>query len=82
MASRTYPPGTDSSPVVDIEDFVVESSVEGTDRGRPHHLCGTGNGMWGGSQEVKVYTKCRLRRTRVGLPSLDVLIRSATIAAS
>ena len=27
MASRTSPPGTDSSPVVDIEDFVVESSV-------------------------------------------------------
>ena len=25
MASRTSPPGTDSSPVVDIEDFVVES---------------------------------------------------------
>ena len=27
MASRTSPPETDSSPVVDIEDFVVESSV-------------------------------------------------------
>ena len=27
MASRTSPPGTESSPVVDIEDFVVESSV-------------------------------------------------------
>ena len=27
VASRTSPPGTDSSPVVDIEDFVVESSV-------------------------------------------------------
>ena len=27
MAPRTSPPGTDSSPVVDIEDFVVESSV-------------------------------------------------------
>ena len=26
----------------------------GTDRGRPHHLCSTGNGMWGGSQQVKV----------------------------
>ena len=56
MVSRTSPPGTDSSPVVDIEDFVVESSVGagGTDRGRPHHLCSRGNGVWGGSQEVKV----------------------------
>ena len=56
MASRTSPPGTDSSPVVDIEDFVVESSV-GWRNGSwqaSHHLCSTGNGMWGGSQEVKV----------------------------
>ena len=24
----------------------------GTDRGRPHYLCSTGNGMWGGSQQA------------------------------
>ena len=28
--------------------------AQGTDRGRPHHLCSRGNGVWGGSQEVKV----------------------------
>ena len=28
--------------------------AKGTDRGRPHHLCSRGNGVWGGSQEVKV----------------------------
>ena len=41
MASRTSPPGTDSSPVVDIEDFVVESSV------------GWRNGSWQASPPVQ-----------------------------
>ena len=28
--------------------------AQGMDPGRPHHLCSRGNGVWGGSQEVKV----------------------------
>ena len=41
MSSSTSPPGTDSSPVVDIEDFVVESSV------------GWRNGSWQASPPVQ-----------------------------
>ena len=51
MASRTSPPGTDSSPVVDIEDFVVESSVgprNGSGQASLTTCAVQATGMWGG----------------------------------
>ena len=45
----------------------------GTDRGRPHHLCSTGNGMWGGSQEVK-----RCIWARVGSGMLLIILNEVS----